>query len=205
MIAGWEWDESLFAGAARHYARGRLPYTPGFPAALAGALAPDGRGRLLDAGCGPGTVTAPLASLEALVRLRMANARAHVALDPAAYRVPDSAAVRRHFSDAATRDGILVAELGRQVAGMVEIVPNPLPPEHQILRPRPSAQIHTVVADDARGNGIGGVLVEAAVRWAAGRGIARLSAGIHHANEGAVRFYEQHGFTGSGVSLTLTL
>jgi SAM-dependent methyltransferase len=61
VIAGWEWDDSLFAGAARHYTRGRLPYAPGFAAVLADALALDGRGRLLDAGCGPGTVTAALA------------------------------------------------------------------------------------------------------------------------------------------------
>jgi hypothetical protein len=30
VIAGWEWDEALFAGAAEHYLRGRLPYAPGF-------------------------------------------------------------------------------------------------------------------------------------------------------------------------------
>jgi GNAT superfamily N-acetyltransferase len=148
---------------------------------------------------------AEAADVEALVRLRVANARAHLALDPAAYRVPDTAAVRRHFSDAATREGILVAELHGRVAGMVETVPNPGPPEHQILRPRPSAQIHTVVADDARGNGVGGVLVEAAGRWAAEHGIAYLSAGIHHANAGAVRFYQRHGFTASGVAFTRTI
>ncbi|MFI6071617.1 class I SAM-dependent methyltransferase [Actinoplanes sp. NPDC051343] len=61
MIEGWEWDESLFAGAARYYRRGRLPYAPGFAAAIAEELALDGRGRLLDVGCGPGTVTVPLA------------------------------------------------------------------------------------------------------------------------------------------------
>jgi SAM-dependent methyltransferase len=61
VIVGWEWDESLFAGAARHYRQGRLPYAPGFAAAIASALSLDGRGRLLDAGCGPGNVTAALA------------------------------------------------------------------------------------------------------------------------------------------------
>jgi SAM-dependent methyltransferase len=66
----WSWDESLFAGAARHYEQGRLPYAPGLADAFARNLALDGRGRLLDAGCGPGTVTLRLAPLfEAVVGL----------------------------------------------------------------------------------------------------------------------------------------
>ncbi|EEP75158.1 methyltransferase [Micromonospora sp. ATCC 39149] len=61
MADGWVWDESLFEGAAAYYERGRLPYAEGFAAALANALGLDGLGRLLDVGCGPGTVTVPLA------------------------------------------------------------------------------------------------------------------------------------------------
>jgi SAM-dependent methyltransferase len=61
VIAGWEWDETLFAGAAQHYLRGRLPYAPGFASVIASTLALDGRGRLLDVGCGPGNVTVALA------------------------------------------------------------------------------------------------------------------------------------------------
>ena len=59
----WSWDESLFAGAARYYEQGRLPYAPGLADAFARSLALDGHGRLLDAGCGPGTVTLRLAPL----------------------------------------------------------------------------------------------------------------------------------------------
>ena len=59
----WEWDETLFAGAAAFYDRGRLPNAPGLADALQKALGLDGRGRLLDVGCGPGTVTLPLADL----------------------------------------------------------------------------------------------------------------------------------------------
>ncbi|QEU91426.1 class I SAM-dependent methyltransferase [Streptomyces kanamyceticus] len=61
MDTDWEWDESLFSGAAAHYRRGRLPYAPGLADALTEALALDGRGRLLDVGCGPGTVALTLA------------------------------------------------------------------------------------------------------------------------------------------------
>ncbi|MET8771772.1 methyltransferase domain-containing protein [Streptomyces sp. NPDC004658] len=62
-MTDWEWDETLFAGAAPYYQRGRLPYAPGLVPRLAEVLAADGTGRLLDVGCGPGTVTLPLAPL----------------------------------------------------------------------------------------------------------------------------------------------
>jgi SAM-dependent methyltransferase len=58
----WEWDESLFAGAAEYYEQGRLPYAPGLADALAEHVGLDGSERLLDVGCGPGTVTLRLAS-----------------------------------------------------------------------------------------------------------------------------------------------
>ena len=57
----WSWDESLFAGAAGYYQQGRLPYAPGLADVFARSLGLDGRGRLLDLGCGPGTVTLRLA------------------------------------------------------------------------------------------------------------------------------------------------
>lgn len=52
-----------FAGSAPYDDRGRLPYAPGLADALAGALRLDGRGRLLDVGCGPGTPGLRLAHL----------------------------------------------------------------------------------------------------------------------------------------------
>lgn len=61
MPDGWEWDSTLFQGSAAHYERGRLPYAPGFAETLATALGLDGRGRLLDVGCGPGIVLIPMA------------------------------------------------------------------------------------------------------------------------------------------------
>jgi SAM-dependent methyltransferase len=66
----WQWDQSLFAGAARYYEEGRLPYAPGLADVLRHELGLDGRGRLLDVGCGPGTIARRLAPLfEAVVGL----------------------------------------------------------------------------------------------------------------------------------------
>ncbi|MFF1398165.1 class I SAM-dependent methyltransferase [Streptomyces sp. NPDC058287] len=63
MSKGWEWDDSLFAGTARYYRRGRLPYAPGLARTLAEVLKLDGRGRLIDVGCGPGVIALSLAHL----------------------------------------------------------------------------------------------------------------------------------------------
>jgi len=61
MPQGWEWDETLFRGSAAYYVRGRLPYPRGLTDAFTRALQLDGRGRLLDVGCGPGLIALSLA------------------------------------------------------------------------------------------------------------------------------------------------
>jgi GNAT superfamily N-acetyltransferase len=145
------------------------------------------------------------ADIPALVELRLSNAEAHLALDADTYRRPRYEAVVRHFTavlaDQAGRDAVLVAEVDGRVVGMVEVLPRPDPPEHQILRPEPSAQVHTVVLPSARGLGVGSMLVRAAEQWATGRGIRHLSAGVHHRNVDAMRFYARHGYGDAGVSL----
>ena len=55
------YDDSLFAGTAAYYARYRVPYPPELIADLVAHYKLDGTGRLLDLGCGPGTLTLPLA------------------------------------------------------------------------------------------------------------------------------------------------
>ncbi|MDX6573942.1 MAG: hypothetical protein QOC86_3098, partial [Gaiellales bacterium] len=59
---GWDWDETLYRGSAGYYAQGRFAYPAAMTDALAHELALDGRGRLLDVGCGPGSVALVLAS-----------------------------------------------------------------------------------------------------------------------------------------------
>ncbi len=58
---GWTWDPSLYAGSAPYYAVGRVGYPAEVAALLVDALQLDGSGRLLDVGCGPGSLTLLLA------------------------------------------------------------------------------------------------------------------------------------------------
>ncbi|MEO8458172.1 MAG: class I SAM-dependent methyltransferase [Chloroflexota bacterium] len=55
------YDETLFAGTAAWYAQYRPPYPDELIDDIVAHFALDGTGALLDLGCGPGTVTLPLA------------------------------------------------------------------------------------------------------------------------------------------------
>ena len=61
--ANLAWDPYLYAGSARYYAQGRMAYPPAVAETFRDALGLDGSGRLLDVGCGPGSLTVLLASL----------------------------------------------------------------------------------------------------------------------------------------------
>jgi SAM-dependent methyltransferase len=60
-LGGWHWDPSLYAGSAAYYLRGRVPYPHDLLDRLAAEVGLDGTGRLLDLGCGPGSLTLLLA------------------------------------------------------------------------------------------------------------------------------------------------
>ncbi|MEA2514191.1 MAG: hypothetical protein QOJ59_3678 [Thermomicrobiales bacterium] len=63
MPKGWQWDQTLYLGSAPYYVSGRLPYAAGLAERLATLLSLDGRGRLIDVGCGPGVLALLLAHL----------------------------------------------------------------------------------------------------------------------------------------------
>jgi len=145
--------------------------------------------------------------IPALVQLRLANAHRHIELGPSAHRQPDISAVYQYFHDALSSPDtstplILVAEVPGEVAGMAEVVIVPDPPGHQILIPRRTAQIHTVVLDGYRRKGIGTALVSAAEQQAAEHGVSLLIAPIFAPNTSAIRFYSGAGFGEHGVLLS---
>ena len=59
------------------------------------------------------------------------------------------------------------------------------------------------VAPEARGQGVGGALVDAVVAWARARGCARVLLDVADANPPAIRLYESRGFRPTGVTGSL--
>jgi SAM-dependent methyltransferase len=57
------YDPTIYLGSAAHYLRGRPPYSDELAEVARRELRLDGRGRLLDVGCGPGVVAVQLAPL----------------------------------------------------------------------------------------------------------------------------------------------
>lgn len=57
------YDPTIYLGAAAHYRCGRPAYSPQLEAVLSDVLGLNGRGRLLDGGCGPGILTVRLTHL----------------------------------------------------------------------------------------------------------------------------------------------
>jgi SAM-dependent methyltransferase len=62
MADEWRWDETLYRGSAAYYGVGRLPYPPAVADTLTEAFGLDGTQRVLDVGCGPGSLTVLLAA-----------------------------------------------------------------------------------------------------------------------------------------------
>jgi GNAT superfamily N-acetyltransferase len=57
------------------------------------------------------------------------------------------------------------------------------------------------VRSDLRGQGVGGLLVDAFLAWAAKRGSGRASVTANTGNTGATAFYRKHGFVPASVTL----
>jgi ubiquinone/menaquinone biosynthesis C-methylase UbiE len=80
-----QYDPTQFRGTAPFYLKGRPPYSLQLAEVLRTELHLDGQGRLVDVGCGPGTVGVQLASLFARVSFvdpdpdMLAEARSHAA------------------------------------------------------------------------------------------------------------------------------
>lgn len=150
---------------------------------------------------------ARLEDMPSLVRLQLANAERHVELDPHGHRLPEPAAVRHYFAELLAEPAVLVlvAEVAGSVAGMAEIVVSAALPDHRSPVPRLTAQVHTVVLETHRGEGIGKALVAAAEQLARQRGVEVLIAPILASNAEAIGFYSRAGFGQHGILLSKKL
>ena len=84
---------------------------------------------------------------------------------------------------------VLVAEENGAVLGWIHVC------GVRFFQSPPFAEIGGLVVDEAaRGRGVGKLLVEAAVRWAAEQGYGKLRVRSNVVREDAHRFYEREGF-----------
>jgi dihydropteroate synthase len=85
----------------------------------------------------------------------------------------------------------LIAERGGAPAGMVVAAIDAADPAR--------AELHAMwVVPEARGAGLGGALVDAALRWTRGRAALELTLGVTEGNEAARALYEARGFRDTG-------
>ena len=96
---------------------------------------------------------------------------------------------RRHI--AGNTSIILVAENGGQMVGSAAVF---------FRRNSDAARLYSVaVSDRARGQGIGGLLIDAAEHAARHRGSRRILLEVRHGNAGAIRLYERRGYRRVGA------
>lgn len=89
---------------------------------------------------------------------------------------------------------VIVAERAGGVVGY-EVLRLQETPPIEILKPRRFVFISDLaVAEAARGQGIGRILVDAALAWAREQGASSIELGVYEFNESAIAFYEHLGF-----------
>ncbi len=145
--------------------------------------------------------------IPALVELAGQLAQMHRALDPRRFNWTADlpSAYRSWFTGALSHDerSVFVAEFGKTIVGyaMAELFAQDTAmwsPAHAFLH-----DIHVV--QTARRLGAARMLVNAVADWARGRGVNQVRAITAADNEGAARFFNNHGFRPAAVERVLDL
>ena len=93
-----------------------------------------------------------------------------------------------------SKKDILVAQYGVQLLGFALVLMTHTPP-YRCFVPHPYADLLALaVLPDARGNGLGTLLLQAVKGWAKAYGADYLELGALSNNQGAIRLYEREGF-----------
>jgi ribosomal protein S18 acetylase RimI-like enzyme len=137
----------------------------------------------------------------AIAELARESAEAHTGMSSRFYRVPDQRdALRRAEQELAADDRTtLVAVVGSQIVGAVEMTPLPRPTVGSMVRDLRALDVGIVVTASHRGRGIGRALLEAAEERAARDGIELMTLTAWNANEGALGLYRSVGYQDVGV------
>ncbi len=89
---------------------------------------------------------------------------------------------------------LLVAESQHRLVGLAEVYLDPLHESPFVVSRRGATLQSLLVTKACRGTGLGRALVEAAERWAAGRGVEEIKAKTWEFPQGPLAFYESLGY-----------
>ena len=115
------------------------------------------------------------------------------ALQPAVWR---PAEMPRSFIAelvAGARSRILLVEEEGQIAGFAVVQDRDTPPLNCVIPNRFCFLLDIVVQPSQRGRGLGRMLLDAAEKWAAERGLHWIELNVLAENQGAIKLYEQMG------------
>ncbi|MBY0494212.1 MAG: GNAT family N-acetyltransferase [Cyanobacteria bacterium] len=143
-----------------------------------------------------------------LGELGAALMRTHYAFDAQRFIEPDSGdndGYGRFLGSQLDEQGaiVLVAERQRKIAGYVYATIEPM--SWKDLRGECGFIHDLLVADAARGSGIGEALLEAGIEWLREQGMPRVVLGTAAQNGRARRLFERHGFRPTMVEMTREL
>ena len=158
---------------------------------------------------GPAIRQATLADVDAIVEIYLSNARHHAALAPAAYRVPETDAVRERFTrmieNADEEDLHLVAEVDGRVVGALDAFRRPDGSPGSMRLPSRTAEFGIGVLAAYRGRGVGSALLAATETWARAEGLDALVLDVADENVDAERLYERVGYRPMSRTMTKPL
>ena len=134
--------------------------------------------------------------------------RAHYAFDKHRFLEPggsDEEGYARFLCSQLDEEGsvVLVAERLQRLVGYVYAAIEPL--SWKDLRDECGFVHDLLVADAARGSGIGAALLDAAIEWLREQGMPRVVLGTAAQNEAAQRLFTRRGFRPTMIEMTLEL
>jgi ribosomal protein S18 acetylase RimI-like enzyme len=139
----------------------------------------------------------------ALADVYLSSAELHVRLDPSLYRKLEWEPLEERYRSrlpSADDNAILVADIGGEVVGFVDVQLKRPDGEPRMLREAVSAEIDIAVLPESRGSGVGTELMNAAEAWSFEHGAEFMTLQVHTANLEAIRFYQdRHGWRTSGL------
>jgi ribosomal protein S18 acetylase RimI-like enzyme len=149
--------------------------------------------------------TATLDDHEAVSRIASELNLVHARALPHRFRVASDALPRDYFGSLVQSEDatVLVAERDRDVLGYAILQIKEAPPI-LVSMPRRYAFLNDLaVAEAEQGQGLGRLLVDAAVVWTRDQGASALELGVFEFNEAAIAFYEYLGFRTSKRTMAL--